>query len=241
MNFAKRRKLEVSELCKSKKGRSVPCLNLGNGEKSIILTARHHACESTGNYVLEGVLEELTKDIPSSFRVFCVPFVDFDGVLDGDQGKARIPHDHNRDYTPDTPSIYPEVSAIRAYADRCGCNFGFDFHAPWHNRGENDTVFMVYNSAKEKKVFDRFAVILEEEITENSMSFTSENHHPACTGWNQPSPAFAFTMNSRPECNIAFTLESTYFGSESNKASADRLIELGRCFGRAIRKYVEEN
>jgi hypothetical protein len=46
-------------------------------------------------------------------------------------------------------------------------------------------------------------------------------------------------MNCRPECKLAFTLESAYFGTEDNKVSAERLIELGRCFARAVRKYIE--
>ena len=51
--------IEIKELCKTKKGRSVPCAEFGAGEKTVIFTARHHACESTGDYVLEGVLEQL--------------------------------------------------------------------------------------------------------------------------------------------------------------------------------------
>lgn len=237
--LSERNGLTVTELCKSRKGRAVPCLELGEGERTVILTARHHACESTGSYVLEGVIEELVNDLPPDLHVLCVPFVDFGGVLDGDQGKSRYPHDHNRDYTTDAPSIYPEVSAIRRFAEQYGCSYGFDFHAPWHKGGQNDTIFMVHNSAKEKAVFDRFASLLESRITEDSMSFKSENFTPACTGWNQPAPAFAFTMNSRPECNNAFTLESTYFGSDDNVVSAKRLIELGRCFGRALKAYVQ--
>ena len=54
--FANAKGVQVETLCKSKKGRDVPCLRLGAGERKIVLTARHHACESTGSYVLEGVL-----------------------------------------------------------------------------------------------------------------------------------------------------------------------------------------
>lgn len=67
------------------------------------MTARHHACESTGNYVLEGVLEELIKSLPNNLSVMCVPFVDYDGVVNGDQGKNRFQHDHNRDYDKNVP------------------------------------------------------------------------------------------------------------------------------------------
>jgi hypothetical protein len=237
-DLASNNRITVSELCRSRRGRSVPCLVLGEGDETIFLTARHHACESTGSYVLEGVLSELIGDLPAGFRIACVPFVDYDGVLDGDQGKARYPHDHNRDYTADAPSIYPEVSAIRALAEKYGCRYAFDFHSPWHKGKQNDTIFMVHNTAKEKEIFEGFAALLESEITENAMSFTKENYHPANTGWNKPSPNFSFTMNSRPECRLAFTLESAYFGTEDNKVSAERLIELGRCFARAIKGYV---
>lgn len=237
LSFAQEKGFEITALCKSRKGRSVPCVKLGKGNISIILTARHHACESTGNYVLEGVLDELSKSLPSDIRIFCVPFVDYDGVIDGDQGKSRNPHDHNRDYT-ENP-IYPEVSAIKAYAEEYGCNYGFDFHSPWHKGGENDTVFILRNNIDKDYRFDFFADILESKISENSMDYKKINDHPACTGWNQPSSSFACTLCKRPECDIAFTLESAYFGTEENKVSAERLVELGKAFAKTVLKFAE--
>lgn len=237
--LTKRHGTEIKELCVTKKGRSVPYLEFGEGANTVVLTARHHACESTGSYVLEGVLEEiLTHPIPNT-RVFCVPFVDFDGVLDGDQGKSRIPHDHNRDYI-EAP-IYPEVAAIMRYAEGCGCHFAFDFHSPWHKGGENDNIFIVRNRADRATEYDRFGALLEKESNKKSMDYSRENDHPSCTGWNQPSSNFSYTMHCRHECHLAFTLESTYFGSEENKVSAKRLIELGKAFGRVLHQYVEED
>lgn len=237
-SFAESNGLEVFELCNSRKGHSVPCLKLGDGDTSIILTARHHACESTGNYVLQGVIDEFVNDFPSEFRVLCVPFVDYDGVLNGDQGKARVPHDHNRDYI-DAP-VYPEVSAIKGYIEMFGCNYGFDFHSPWHKGDENDTIFIVRNSVEKEAEFDRFSDIFADEINENSMDYKKLNDHPPLTGWNQPGESFACVMNSRSECGLAFTLESTYFGSAENKVSAERLTELGKCFARSIKKYIKD-
>ena len=80
----------------------------------MILTSRHHACESTGSYVLEGVLDGLLQHPMENLQVICVPFVDYDGVVDGDQGKYRLPRDHECDYGRDVPPIYPETAAIRA-------------------------------------------------------------------------------------------------------------------------------
>lgn len=230
--------LEISEFCKSRKGRSVPCLRMGEGDISILLTARHHACESTGNYVLEGILSELCESPIADARILAVPFVDYDGVLDGDQGKSRRPHDHNRDYT-DAP-IYPEVAAILAYAEENGCNYAFDFHSPWHIGGENDWIFAVRNMSEKVEKNERFSAILEAEMTADSMRYTAANDHPPCTGWNQPGPNFSRTMNLRNECDLAFTLESTYFGKADNIVSAERLVALGRCFARAMKKYIKE-
>ena len=228
--------LNVEELCKSRKGRQVPCLHMGEGKKSIILTARHHACESTGDYVLEGVVSELAQSPIEDTRILVVPFVDCDGVIDGDQGKSRIPHDHNRDYI-DNP-IYPEVRSICNYMAKYGCNYGFDFHSPWHKGGVNDKIFVVRNLKEKEADFDRFSSFLESEISESSMKYSKNDDYPPCTGWNQPSSSFGYTTNNSPECRLAFTLESTYFGEWDNKISCEKLIELGRCFARAIKKYV---
>ena len=230
--------LKTEELCRSRKGRVVPCLHMGDGEKSIIFTARHHACESTGNYVMEGVIKELADSPLENSRILIVPFVDYDGVVDGDQGKARAPHDHNRDYIKEP--IYPEVRAICAHMEKYGCIFGFDLHSPWHKGSVNDKIFVVRNLVEKDREFDEFASVFEAEITEKSMKYSKNNDYPACTSWNQPGPSFGYTTNNRPECKLAFTLESAYFGTEDNKVSAERLIELGRCFARAVKKYAEE-
>jgi hypothetical protein len=231
--------LDIFELCKSRKGRSVPACIIGKGSKSVILTARHHACESTGSFVLEGVLKELVLNPIDDVKIFCVPFVDYDGVVDGDQGKARKPHDHNRDYMPDK-SIYPETSAIKEYVNKFGCNYGFDFHSPWHKGGENDNVFIVRNNVEKLNKTEKFANILEKHISKTSMKYSSKNDHAPMTGWNQPSPNFGFTMNQRLECEIAHSFETAYFGTENNKISDEKMVELGKCYARALKEYIKE-
>ena len=63
-DFAKNNNLQIQELCKSRKGRSVPCVRFGIGSKQIIVTARHHCCESTGDFVMQGFIEEFIKRKP---------------------------------------------------------------------------------------------------------------------------------------------------------------------------------
>lgn len=57
--------LVKSELTKTRKGTSVDLLRIGKpgpGVSPILVTARHHACESTASYVLEGFLQEALSE-----------------------------------------------------------------------------------------------------------------------------------------------------------------------------------
>ncbi len=238
--FAAKKGLKVDTLCTSRKGRATPCITVGEGELSIILTARHHACEATGSYVLEGVLSGLIDRPIEGATLFCVPFVDYDGVLDGDQGKSRVPHDQNRDYGANEESIYAETAAIRKYADENGCNLAFDFHSPWHKGGRNDLVFIVQTLPEKVEKLNLFGNILEGQITPNAMKYKKSNDIAPYTEWNKPSAQIWRNMSAKPECDLAFTLETAYFGTPDNRVSQDRLVELGRCFARAIKEYVKE-
>lgn len=90
MMFAEKKGLVVTEFCKSRKGTSVPCVQIGKGDISIVLTAHHHCCESTGAYVLEGVVDGFLSNPVENTRVLVVPFMDIDGVIDGDNGKKSL-------------------------------------------------------------------------------------------------------------------------------------------------------
>ena len=235
--FVARSGLKTEEFCLSPKGRSVPCLRFGDGERTVLLTARHHACEATGNYVLEGVLESLLRDPIPNTRVICVPFVDYDGVVDGDQGKARAPYDHNRDYAHDTPAIYPEVAALRRVGDN-GVLYAIDFHSPWHWGRNNDNVFVVRKRIEKTADYDRFGAHLESSMTDGALKYYCKNDMQPNVGWNKPdTPTFACYMDDYGGADLAFTLETTYFGQEDNIFTQEKGLELGRCFGRALRAY----
>ncbi|MEQ8785962.1 MAG: M14 family zinc carboxypeptidase [Pirellulaceae bacterium] len=129
--------LKKSVLTSSRGGREVELLQIGAPSperRAMLVTGRHHAAETMASYVLEGFLQEAMSDGPAgkAFRrqyvLHAVPFVDKDGVEQGDQGKNRKPHDHNRDYGPD--SIYPEIQAIKQLDKQHDFKFSLDFHCP---------------------------------------------------------------------------------------------------------------
>jgi len=141
-------------LTQSLKGRAVELLQVGRpgpGVKAVLFTARHHACETMASFVLEGFLKAAISDAPSGveFRrkyvLYAVPFVDKDGVEDGDQGKNRHPHDHNRDYG--EGSIYPEVDAIEELGDSREIRFLVDFHCPTLRYADHQVIYFTGSKA----------------------------------------------------------------------------------------------
>jgi len=164
-------------LCTSRKGRAVPLLTAGRTDglaaHRIVLTARHHACESTASFVLEGFLaaayadDDLGHRLRQRVEIRCVPLVDMDGVEDGDQGKSRLPHDHNRDY--DGPAIYPEIRAIRERASIWAngqLHLVFDLHCPFIRGEWNEHIYAVEQEDRQTAArLARFATVLESSIT----------------------------------------------------------------------------
>lgn len=239
--FAERNGLQIQTLALSEKGRQIPCVETGPGEKRIVLTARHHACESTGSYVLEGVLEEWMRRPVEGYALFCVPFVDYDGVIDGDQGKNRFPHDHNRDYKADEEAIYSSVAALRNYILKHRVELGFDFHSPWHCGGIRDKCFIVQKRREELSRLNRFGELLEGCMTPDAFPYAHENDYPPDCGWNRSeTPTFASFVLQQGGAELAFTLEMAYFGTGEQAFTAEKGVETGRCFARALKRYIQQ-
>ncbi len=229
-------------LCRSKRGRDVPCFTLGGGEKHVFLTARQHACESTGSYLLEWIIRRFAEKPPEGFTVFCVPMVDYDGVTDGDQGKDRYPHDHNRDYDRTKEPVYPETAAIREYIDKHSVVFALDCHSPYHSGGEHDTVYLC---RKDNDRFDKvaeFSRLLEHAVNSRTLPYRSENDVSSRNkAWmkDDTPDLMGYVMNARKEA-VACSFETTYFGQPERRFSAGRAVELGRSAAAAIRRFLNE-
>lgn len=236
--FLKRAGLEKQTLCLSEAGREVPFVAFGSGEKTVLLTARHHACESTGSYVLEGVLEELYREPIEGLRFIAVPFVDYDGVVDGDQGKSRKPWDHNRDYAPEKESLYASVRAIRRLVGDNRLLYAFDFHSPWHVGERNDRVYIPQKHFSALKQTTRFANLLEKSITPESLPYHASDLFRPGEDWNQiGTPGFSTYMYDTAGAELSFTLETPYFQATQVPYDVEKARELGRCFARALRAY----
>jgi hypothetical protein len=265
-NFLKRH-----TLCVSEKGRQIPILTLGNplAGQDIFITCRHHSCESIASYVLEGFLTHLLeRNLPfmspllRHFMLHVVPFVDLDGVENGDQGKCRYPHDHNRDYT-DKP-VYIVTSAIMDYIKSLNLKIGIDMHSlfKWgelsdyplfmRNLPQNDgevkklgSIFRLVcqnNPNKEKvvyeQIYDKFPWDPWGIQNAQNGSYTNipEFIETAMKGEDMATNASSHFLESGAK--LAFTFETPYFGLINNKITTSSALSLGCDFAKALEIYI---
>ncbi|MFW5857268.1 MAG: hypothetical protein ACOCX4_05255 [Planctomycetota bacterium] len=245
--------VERRTLCRTRKGRDAPLLHLlptGTPRVRMLLTARHHACEMMVNYTIEGLLDAALAPahparnwLRSEVDLWVVPFADVDGVEDGDQGKKRRPHDHNRDYG-DAP-IYPETEAIMALArgwDATPLIF-LDLHCPYIvGANSNETVFVVGNPDPEMwAAQQRFSRCLAE--TAHTLVHDPDDNVPYGVGWNSRThyaeqQSAAQWFGEQRGILLASTLEIPYAtarGAEVNQATARAL---GRDLAAALHRFA---
>jgi hypothetical protein len=148
--------IRKSVLSTTRAGREVEQLLISNFDAQpkvrVLFTARAHAGEMMSNYIIEGMVDALLSEntamenLLENVEIMIVPFLDKDGVEQGDQGKYRIPRDHNRDYSGE--SIYTSTRAIRedipVWIDGLPW-IGIDLHNPWIKGENNEWVYFVGN------------------------------------------------------------------------------------------------
>lgn len=236
-------------LTQTEKGRSCPITIMSNekvkkNKRDIVFTARHHACESTASYVLEGLLEEILdsdSEILDYYNIHVIPFIDIDGVEDGDQGKFRIPYDHNRDY--DHKPIYSTTKAIRNYTMGLEAEVLIDLHSPWKWGGRNDWPFFIQMYSPIKEEIDKLGELLQEEtknnIIKDKIIYYKRNDIQAGEDWNLSKPYTCTAFFERQGAKLSAGLEIPYFGTNDSMVTQKTLRQMGRDIKRALDKYLD--
>jgi len=252
--FADNRFLQVGELCYSEQNRPVELVRFGCIEREpefrAVLTARHHCCEMIANFVLEGIIASVVNGnreeaiwLRNNVEFMAVPFVDKDGVENGDQGKSRIPHDHNRDYDHER---YASVRALKHIIPMWGndrVTMVFDLHCP-HIRG--DTIYLVGSpSGCIWEEQSRFSKLLESGIN-GSLPFTQSDNLPFGTSWNTPAnftqgKSFIHWVEELSSVQLASTVEIPYASVKGMEMTAEAARAFGGHFAGAIMRYLVDN
>lgn len=232
--------LDISTLCLDRDGTPTPLGALGEGEKIILLTARHHACEGPAGYALEGVLREFC-DVPlPGYRILSVPFVDMAGVAAGDPGKCRLPHDHNRDYIPN--SIYPTITAIKELLAKEKVTYVFDFHDPCHIGKGNDYTRLVNAYASMQEDMTRFSALYAEETKKYTTGACFPFEDGKITWRDQPvTGTFSAYCGALESVEFVATVELPYFGKQDRMMTQESFVATGRAFARALKRFIKKD
>ena len=247
------KQLAVHELCKTRKGRSVERIHIGrlDGQPThrVLITCRHHACESTASYVVEGMKAALlaeTEDgkwLRENAEVLVIPFMDKDGVEDGDQGKNRRPRDHCRDYA--GKSLYPSVAALRTLVAEWSAgrlHIALDLHCPYIRDG---AIYLVGSPDKTTwQAQNQFSRILE-SVGDKGLPYNASDNLPWGQGWNKTSSykagkPFFLWANELEDIKLSSAIEIPY----ANAGKATITPDTARAFGvdlvEAMLQYLEQ-
>ena len=243
-------------LCVSRKGRTVPkarfgCLT-GKPTYRVFLSSRHHCGEATATYALEGLLERVfRKDgmgawLRANVEFLVVPFVDYDGVVDGDQGKNRRPHDHNRDYD---HFLYPETTAladwIRTHADN-RIDVFLDMHCPWVRDGGNEKLAQVYGAdARNTAAQIRWGQLLE-RLQRGALAYREADDVRWMTGWNCPANGAAglsctkWARKVLKGCRLVTTYEIPFHTANGRVVTPRACRDLGEDTADVLKAFLTE-
>jgi hypothetical protein len=203
------------------------------------------------SYVLEGIIDEVLADtddgrwLREQVEFFIVPMVDKDGVEDGDQGKNRKPHDHNRDYA--GTSIYSSVAAIRRRLPEWSAGklrFAMDMHCPAARGGTNEIVYFV--GGPDEKIWNevnKFCRMLE-TVQTGPIKYRSKNNMVYGQGWNSDKnyttgKPFSHWAAEIPGVRVATTIEVAYANAEGDIVTDQTARALGHDLARALRRYLQ--
>jgi hypothetical protein len=176
-------------------------------------------------------------------RFTVIPFVDKDGVEDGDQGKNRRPRDHNRDY--DGESVHPSVAAIRTMT-RAWPAGELRVHLDLHCPGLSDRQ-IAFIGGKDQAIWDevqKLSKILA-SVQSGPLKFDPGDNMPFGKGWNTSS-SYTAGMSSTgwtsalPGVALAATIEFPYATAGGAAVTAESARAFGRDLGTALRRYLAQ-
>jgi hypothetical protein len=202
------------------------------------------------SYVLEGFIggvlanSEMAAWLRKEVEFAAIPFVDKDGVEQGDQGKNRRPHDHNRDYA--GASQYPSVDAIRSWVPEWSegkLRVVFDLHCPYIRGRHNDVIYIVGSS--DPAVWEqqrRFGQILE-RVCQGPLPYAATNNLPFGSAWNTAQNYAQGKSSSQwavdqPTVKLAACFEIPYAEASGQPVTAASARVFGADLARALQLYL---
>jgi hypothetical protein len=242
---------DAVELAKSREGRSVPMLQIQEGDRpkakrpGVWIQARQHAWESGSSWVCEGAAEWMLGDhseaawLRQNAEVYLVPIMDVDNTATGNGGKEALPHDYNRDWM-EKPN-WNEVAAAQSYVREFVKENRMDVFVDLHNPAPNDKKTFFYTFppelVKEPMLTRRsqFIAIATATIGEvfpmlDTPKLTGASYHPL---WKQISHSWV-TANGNPH-TVAACLETSW---NTEFSTVEGYKAVGAALAKSVQQYL---
>lgn len=241
---------ETGVLCKTKKGRDVPFFRISpkksSPKLSVVVSCRHHCSEAPAEYVVEGITAAFLEDsalgewLRDNIELSVVPFVDMDGAVDGDQGKWRLPHDHNRDYT---DFIYPETAALASLLSEMQADVFLDFHNPKLYSYDDNFIYTPIPEfpAPKEAVFSR----LMEKYQEGGLNYKTSDDLPFGVSWHTAKNytdglnANQWAAKNIKGILVARTIEIPFAYANGAQVYPGKMRQFGHGVARALKALAE--
>ena len=218
----------------------------------VLITARHHACEVMANYVVEGIIESILNErdlkyLRENVEFLIIPFMDKDGVENGEQGKNRIPRDHNRDYI--NKSIHNSTATLRAAVPNWSegkLKIALDIHCPWIKGKGNEFIYLVGNS---DSTIEKKQIVFSKLLEKNSIGEIKLYHNdflPFGVDWNtgnnySKGMSFGKWAGKIKGISMASTIEFPYSNVWGIQVSKDGARIFGKAIAYSIKNFLLEN
>ena len=238
-------------LTRSDGGRDVPLVRVGcvDGSAShrVLITCRHHACESLAGYVDEGLMARFLDDdeeavwMREHVEVIVAPLMDVDGVEEGDQGKLRAPRDHWLDYG--EGSLYAETRALQArWRDNPQpVDVALDVHCP--SRRDTRIYFATGpNSAIAENLTSLGAAL--EAVQSGPLLYEPGHDRPYGQGWNSAATyagvqSFMHWAEGLPGIGLVATLEFPYASVGEEQVTVETALRFGGDLANALARHLQ--
>lgn len=253
-NLKNKELLKMDTLCYSPEHRVIekiiiPSLSEESRNK-VLITARHHACEMMASFVLEGIIKSLLNDeslqsLRKDTEFLIIPFMDKDGVENGEQGKNRIPRDHNRDYG-ENP-VHHSTNALKKLVHEWSdgkLKLALDIHCPWIHGKNNEDIYIVGSSDKSIEQNQMLFSQLLEKNSSGEIKSCHKNFLLYGKSWNtganySQGTSFSKWAGGIGGIHLSTTIEYPYANISGIMVSKDNSRVFGEAISFSFQEYFE--
>jgi dienelactone hydrolase len=172
--------------------------------------------------------------------------MDKDGVENGEQGKNRLPRDHNRDYSGE--SIHRSTAALRQKIPAWGdgrLKIALDLHCPWIKGENNEWIYMVGKEDEGMAAAQQAFNKLLEHHANGELRYRGSDFLPWGTAWNTAKnttkgKSFGQWASGIEDISLVTTIEFPYANVLGGMVTKDNARAFGKAVSFAISDYLND-